>query len=73
MLTEPVVPSVRPASMSPIGDCTMKLVFGSAALLGSELGFPAAAQQNDDAETGYAEAVTCPLRRAMPRMGQRIW
>jgi hypothetical protein len=58
--------------MSPIEDCTMKLVFGSAALLVFGLGFPAAAQQNDDAETGYAEAVTCPLRRAVPRVGRRI-
>ncbi|MGR3633365.1 MAG: c-type cytochrome [Limimaricola soesokkakensis] len=37
----------------------MKLVFGSAALLAFGLGFPAAAQQNDDAEPSYAEASFC--------------
>lgn len=37
----------------------MKLVFGSAALLALGLALPAAAQQNDDTETGYAEASFC--------------
>lgn len=37
----------------------MKFVFGSAALLALGLGLPAAAQQDGDAETGYAEPSFC--------------